>query len=196
MTVSVTLLCWAYLLGIGSASSRDHGKYTGDSNRVTAQKFFAFAYRDVSVNLHNYFQNSNPMKIGSALHHFFELKADPKRSHALQQVTNTAFEMLTKYAELTERSQLEPEYRVGEKFADLIITPDVRSPRNILVVEYKYISSQDNNYYEKTVLPKAENQLKGYATNLVKRGFKVNGMYLVAAKQMEKKVVVILYGVD
>jgi hypothetical protein len=136
------------------------------------------------------------MKIGSALHHFFELKADPKRSHALQQVTNAAFEMLTKFAKMTERSRLEPEYRVGEKFADLIITPDVRSPRNVLVVEYKYISSQDHNYYKKTVLPKAEQQLKGYAASLVRRGFKVERLYLVAAKQLEKKVVVILYGVD
>ena len=154
------------------------------------------AYRKVSVNLQNYFQNSTPMKIGNAMHHFFELKADPSRSQALQQVINAAFEMLYKHLQLTGSSKLAPEYRIGQKFADLVITPNVQSPNNIMVVEYKYISSQDDEYFAQKVLPNAEDQVKEYAARLVRRGFTVNGMYIVAARQLENEVMVILYGVD
>ena len=61
------------------------------------------------------------------------------------------------------------------------------------MVEYKLLTSACTNYIKNTVLPEAERQVRQYAEELTKKGFKVIGMYVAVINEVGNGSVIALY---
>ena len=137
-------------------------------------------------------QPATPLKVGQGLHAALECAAEDGICQQRNNFAKGVFHFILQKAGLNGNYHYEAELPLPGGYADLVIKP-ADGGQDRIVVEYKFLTSACTNYIKNTVLPEAERQVRQYAGQLTKKGFKVIGMYVAVINEVGNGSVIALY---